>query len=100
MSVGTVLKSEDAEAAIDAGAEFAVTPALLRQVIATCVRRQTLVLCGGFTPTGLLEAYEIGAELGGPKFIKAILAPMPFLKLVPTGGIALKMLASTSLRAR
>ena len=63
MGVGTVLKSEDAEAAIDAGAEFAVTPALLRQVIATCVRRQTLVLCGGFTPTELLEAHEAGAEL-------------------------------------
>jgi 2-dehydro-3-deoxyphosphogluconate aldolase / (4S)-4-hydroxy-2-oxoglutarate aldolase len=96
VGVGTVLKSEDAEAAIDAGAEFVVTPALLRQVIATCVKRQTLVLCGGFTPTELLEAHEAGAELvkvfpaefGGPKFIKAILAPMPFLKLVPTGGVS------------
>ncbi len=96
VGVGTVLKSEDAEAAIDAGAQFAVTPALRRQVIATCVRRQTLVLCGGFTPTELLEAHEAGAELvkvfpadaGGPKFIKSVLAPMPFLKLVPTGGVS------------
>ena len=95
VGVGTVLKSEDAEAAIDAGAQFAVTPALRRQVIATCVRRQTLVLCGGLTPTELLEAYEAGAELikvfpaqvGGAKFIKDVLAPMPFLKLVPTGGV-------------
>ncbi len=96
IGVGTVLKPEDAEAAIDAGAQFVVTPAMRRQVIATCVRRQTLILCGGFTPTELLEAHEAGAELvkvfpaqlGGPKFIKDVLAPMPFLKLVPTGGVS------------
>jgi 2-dehydro-3-deoxyphosphogluconate aldolase/(4S)-4-hydroxy-2-oxoglutarate aldolase len=95
VGVGTVLKAEDADAAIDAGAQFAVTPAVLRQVIATCVKRQTLVLGGGFTPTELLEAYEAGAELvkvfparlGGPKFIKDVLAPLPFLQLVPTGGV-------------
>lgn len=95
VGVGTVLKAKDADAAIDAGAQFAVTPAVLRQVIATCVKRQTLVLGGGFTPTELLEAYEAGAELvkvfparlGGPKFIKDVLAPVPFLKLVPTGGV-------------
>jgi len=95
VGVGTVLKAEDAETAIDAGAQFAVTPAVLRQVIATCVKRQTLVLSGGFTPTELLEAHEAGAELvkvfparlGGPKFIKDVLAPLPFLKLVPTGGV-------------
>jgi 2-dehydro-3-deoxyphosphogluconate aldolase/(4S)-4-hydroxy-2-oxoglutarate aldolase len=95
VGVGTVLKSEDAEAAIDAGAQFAVTPALRRKVIASCIRRNTLVLCGGLTPTELLEAYDEGAELGkvfpaqlgGPKFIKDVLAPMPFLKLVPTGGV-------------
>ncbi len=96
VGVGTVLKSEDAEAAIDAGAEFLVTPALRRQVIATCVKRQTLILCGGLTPTELLEAHEAGAEMvkvfpaqsGGPNFIKNVLAPMPFLKLVPTGGVS------------
>ncbi|RPH58040.1 MAG: 2-dehydro-3-deoxyphosphogluconate aldolase, partial [Chloroflexi bacterium] len=96
VGVGTVLKTEDAEAAIGAGAQFAVTPALRKQVIATCVRRQTLILCGGFTPTELLEAYEAGAELvkvfpadaGGPKYIKSVLAPLPFLKLVPTGGVS------------
>jgi 2-dehydro-3-deoxyphosphogluconate aldolase/(4S)-4-hydroxy-2-oxoglutarate aldolase len=93
--VGTVLQSEDAEAAIDAGAEFLVTPALRREVIQTSVKRNTLILCGGLTPTELLEAHEAGSELvkvfpaqlGGPKFIKDVLAPMPFLKLVPTGGV-------------
>jgi 2-dehydro-3-deoxyphosphogluconate aldolase / (4S)-4-hydroxy-2-oxoglutarate aldolase len=96
VGVGTVLTSEDAEAAIDAGAQFAVTPAVRREVIQTCVKRNTLILCGGLTPTELLEAHEAGSELvkvfpaqlGGPKFIKDVLAPMPFLKLVPTGGVS------------
>ncbi len=60
------------------------------------MKRQTLILCGGFSPTELIEAHEAGAELvkvfpaqlGGPKFIKDVLAPMPFLKLVPTGGVS------------
>jgi len=98
VGVGTVLKSEDAAAAIEAGAQFEVTPALRRQVIEVCVKRKTLVLCGGQTPTELLDAYEAGAEmvkvfparLGGPKFIKDVLAPLPFLKLVPTGGVSPK----------
>lgn len=96
VGVGTVLKSEEAEAAIDSGAQFMVTPALRKDVIATCVKRQTLVVCGGLSPTELLEAHEAGAELvklfparlGGPKYIKDVLAPMPFLKLVPTGGVS------------
>lgn len=96
VGVGTVLKSEDAESAIDVGAQFVVTPVIRREVIVACVKRQTLILCGGFSPTELLEAYEAGAELvkvfpaqlGGPKFIKDVLAPMPFLKLVPTGGVS------------
>ena len=95
VGVGTVLQSADAEAAIEAGAEFLVTPALRREVIQTAVKRNTLILCGGLTPTELLEAHEAGSELvkvfpaqfGGPKFIKDVLAPMPFLKLVPTGGV-------------
>jgi 2-dehydro-3-deoxyphosphogluconate aldolase / (4S)-4-hydroxy-2-oxoglutarate aldolase len=95
VGVGTVLKSEDATAAIEAGAQFEVTPAVRRQVIETCTKRNTLILCGGQTPTELLDAYEAGAEmvkvfparLGGPKFIKDVLAPLPFLKLVPTGGV-------------
>ena len=96
VGVGTVLKAEDAQAAIDAGAEFVVTPSVRRQVIEACVKRQTLVLGGGLTPTELLDAYEAGAELvkvfparlGGPKFIKDVLAPLPFLKVVPTGGVS------------
>jgi 2-dehydro-3-deoxyphosphogluconate aldolase/(4S)-4-hydroxy-2-oxoglutarate aldolase len=96
VGVGTVLQPGDAIAAINAGAQFAVTPAVRRQVIHACAKRNTLILCGGLSPTELLEAHEAGsaivkvfpAQLGGPKFIKDVLAPMPFLKLVPTGGVS------------
>ena len=94
--VGTVLKAEDAEVAIGAGAQFVVTPAVRPAVIAACVNRQTLSIAGGLTPTELLAAHEAGSELvkvfpaqvGGPRYIKDVLAPLPFLKLVPTGGIS------------
>lgn len=96
VGVGTVLRPEEAITAIDAGAQFVVTPALRKPVIAACVNRNVLALSGGFTPTELLEAYEAGAalvklfpaRLGGPNYLKDVLAPLPFLKIVPTGGVS------------
>lgn len=96
VGVGTVLKAEEAEAAINAGAQFAVTPAVRPLVIAVCGRHNVPIACGGLTPTELLEAHEAGAELvklfpaqlGGPKYLKDVLAPLPFLKIVPTGGVS------------
>ena len=96
IGVGTVLKPEDAHAAIDAGAQFVVTPAVRKSVIAACASRRTPICCGGFTSTELLEAYEAGAEIvklfpahvGGPKYVKDLLAPLPFLKIMPTGGVS------------
>ncbi|HZQ06281.1 MAG TPA: bifunctional 4-hydroxy-2-oxoglutarate aldolase/2-dehydro-3-deoxy-phosphogluconate aldolase [Anaerolineae bacterium] len=96
VGIGSVLKAEEANAAIDAGAQFVVTPTVSPQVIAACVNRATPILAGGFTPTELLKAYEAGSELvklfpaqqGGPRYVKEILAPLPFLKLVPTGGVS------------
>jgi 2-dehydro-3-deoxyphosphogluconate aldolase / (4S)-4-hydroxy-2-oxoglutarate aldolase len=95
VGVGSVLSPADATAAIDAGAQFVVTPALRPAVIAACRGRGTPILCGAFTPSEALEAHEAGADmvkifparLGGPKYISDILAPLPFLKLVPTGGV-------------
>ncbi len=96
VGVGTVLTAEEAETAIAAGAQFVVTPAVRPAVIAACVNRGTLSIAGGLTPTELLAAYEAGSQLvkvfpahvGGPRYIKDVLAPLPFLKLVPTGGIS------------
>ncbi len=94
--MGTVLTAEDAIAAIDAGAQFVVTPAVRPAVIAACRERNTPILCGAFTPSEALAAHDAGADMvkifparmGGPKYISDILAPLPFLKLVPTGGVS------------
>jgi 2-dehydro-3-deoxyphosphogluconate aldolase / (4S)-4-hydroxy-2-oxoglutarate aldolase len=95
VGVGSVLHPEQAAAAIDAGAQFLVTPAVRRAVIAAGTARRTLVVAGGYTPTELLEAHEAGAglvklfpaRLGGPAYLRDVLAPLPFLRLVPTGGV-------------
>lgn len=95
VGVGSVLHAQEAHAAIQSGAQFVVTPAVRRQVIAACVHHHIPCVCGAFTPTELLTAYEAGstfqklfpAQLGGPRYVKDLLAPMPFLKLVPTGGV-------------
>jgi len=96
VGVGTVLRPEEATDAIDAGAEFIVTPAVRPAAIAAAVNRNTLVLSGGLTPTELMAAHEAGADLiklfparlGGPAYLKDVLAPLPFLQVVPTGGVS------------
>lgn len=95
VGVGTVLTVEAAQDAIDAGAAFIVTPVVRLDVVAVCVERGVPVACGAFTPTEALAAHEAGAdfvkifpaEVGGPAYIKSLLAPLPFLRIIPTGGV-------------
>lgn len=93
VGVGTVLDVDTARAALDAGAEFVVSP-MLRPDIAKFVREaDRAVMLGAFTPTEAQEAYEAGsdfikifpADVLGPTYIKAILAPLPHLRIIPTG---------------
>lgn len=96
MGAGTVLDPETARAAILAGAEFIVTPTLNLATIALSKRYSKPIISGAFTPTEILTAWESGADLvkvfpasvGGPKYIKAVLAPLPQVRLVPTGGVS------------
>ncbi len=96
MGAGTVLDPETARAAILAGAEFIVTPALRPSTIEMCKRYGKPIIPGAFTPTEILTAWEAGADmvkvfpasLGGPGYLKAVLAPLPQLRLVPTGGVS------------
>ncbi len=98
VGIGTALTAADTRSAIDAGAQFVVTPALRREVIAVSLQHGVPVACGAFTPTELLDAHEAGstfvklfpASLGGPKYIKDVLAPLPFLKIIPTGGVSVE----------
>lgn len=96
MGAGTVLDPETARAAILAGAEFIVTPTVNLETIAMCKRYGKPVVAGAMTPTEMLTVWEAGADLvkvfpardiGGPGYIKAVLAPLPQLRLVPTGGV-------------
>lgn len=94
---GSVLDPETARAAILAGADFIVAPALNLAVIALCNRYSIPVMPGCYTPTEALTAWEAGADMiklfpasfGGAALIKAILAPLPQLEIVPVGGVNL-----------
>jgi 2-dehydro-3-deoxyphosphogluconate aldolase / (4S)-4-hydroxy-2-oxoglutarate aldolase len=94
---GTVLDAETARAAILAGAGFVVAPSLDLAVIALCHRYSIPVMPGCYTPTEIVTAWQAGAdmiklfpaEIGGPAFVKALMAPLPQIELVPVGGVDL-----------
>jgi 2-dehydro-3-deoxyphosphogluconate aldolase / (4S)-4-hydroxy-2-oxoglutarate aldolase len=95
IGVGTVLTAETAQKAIAAGAEFVVSP-ITRAAIAEAARAADRpVMLGAYTPTEAQNAYEAGsdfiklfpADTLGPAYIRAIRAPLPHLKIVPTGGV-------------
>jgi 2-dehydro-3-deoxyphosphogluconate aldolase / (4S)-4-hydroxy-2-oxoglutarate aldolase len=94
---GTVLDAETARVAILAGAGFIVSPNIDLDNIALCNRYNVPIIPGGYTPTELLSARQAGADMiklfpadvGGPKLVRALLAPFPQLELVPTGGVDL-----------
>ncbi len=98
LGAGTVLDPETARAAILAGARFLVAPTLNLKVIELAHRYDVAVLPGTFTPTELLTAWEAGADLLkvfpatalGPQYFKDVLAPLPYLRMVPTGGVSLE----------
>ena len=95
VGVGSVLDPETAQAAIDAGAKYVVTPVLKPDVIAFCKSVNVTILAGSYTPTEAQTGYELGADFTkifpadglGPKYISAIRGPLPHLKIVPTGGV-------------
>ncbi len=95
VGAGTILDAADAERAISAGAEFIITPTVQADTIALCRARSVPVACGAMTPTEALAVHRAGAdfvklfpaETLGPRHVRALLAPLPFLKIVPTGGV-------------
>jgi 2-dehydro-3-deoxyphosphogluconate aldolase/(4S)-4-hydroxy-2-oxoglutarate aldolase len=98
LGAGTVLDGTTARAAILAGARFIVAPTLSRDTIETCHRYGVVVIPGAYTPTEILTAWEWGADLVkvfpatglGPRYLKDVLAPLPQVRLVPTGGVDLE----------
>jgi 2-dehydro-3-deoxyphosphogluconate aldolase/(4S)-4-hydroxy-2-oxoglutarate aldolase len=102
VGAGTVLTPTQVKEAAAAGAAFIVTPVVNLQVIAACRDYGLPILCGAFTPTEITTALEAGvgliklfpARLGGPQYVRDLLAPFPNLRLVPTGGVSLENAAS------
>jgi 2-dehydro-3-deoxyphosphogluconate aldolase/(4S)-4-hydroxy-2-oxoglutarate aldolase len=99
---GSVLDNETARAAILAGADFVVAPTLKIAMVELCNRYSIPVVPGIFTPTEALTAWEAGADMvklfpasvGGPALVKAILAPLPQLEIVPVGGVGMDTAAA------
>ena len=95
MGIGSVLSVDHVLAAVDAGAQFVVTPILNTAVIKACNDADLPIVCGAFTPTEAQTAHDAGAdfvklfpaETLGAKYIKALLAPLPHLRVIPTGGV-------------
>ena len=95
VGVGSVTDPMICGKAIDAGAQFVVSPVLVPAVLAAAHARQTPVMPGALTPTEIFTATQLGADVVkvfpanhfGPTYFKDVLAPMPYLKLMPTGGV-------------
>jgi len=102
LGVGSVLDSETCRAAILAGAEFVVTPVTKVDVIRLCNRYGKPIASGAYSPTEAILGYESGADFIkifpadqlGPNYIRNILAPMPMLQIIPTGGVTVETAAS------
>jgi len=96
IGAGTVVTAEQAHAAIDAGAEFLVTPAVRPEVAAVAARHDVPVFLGALTPTKALQAMDLGAaavkifpaSAVGPRSLQDLRGPFPDARLVPSGGVS------------
>ncbi|HYT58771.1 MAG TPA: bifunctional 4-hydroxy-2-oxoglutarate aldolase/2-dehydro-3-deoxy-phosphogluconate aldolase [Haliangiales bacterium] len=93
IGVGTVLEVETCRAAIQAGAEFVVSPILRPELVGVAHSANRPIMLGAYTPTEAQRAHEAGADFIkifpadglGPNYIKALRAPLPHLRIIPTG---------------
>ncbi len=101
LGAGTVLDSETARIAILSGAEFVVSPHFNAEVVKLCNRYRKAVMQGILTISEAVTAMEAGTdvlklfpgELFGPAFIKAIKGPLPYARVMPTGGVSVDNVA-------
>lgn len=97
IGVGSVTNAEMTEKAVEAGAKFVVSPVMKKEIIDKARSLNVPVMPGAFTPTEIQQAWDWGADIIkvfpagilGMKFFKAVKAPLPHLKLMPTGGVSL-----------
>ena len=100
---GTVTTAAEAQQTINAGAEFVVSPSFHPEAVQVTRTNGKLSIPGALTPTEVITAWRAGADyvkifpcsaMGGSSYLKSLLAPFPFLKLIPTGGVTLETAAS------
>lgn len=102
IGAGTVCTLDDLDRAVEAGAQFIVTPVISKKVIKACVKRGIPIFPGAFTPSEIYKAWDLGASMVkvypatslGPEYIKDVKAPLNQLRLMPTGGISLDNMAA------
>lgn len=96
IGAGSVLDPETARECISAGAQFIVSPATNFDTILYCNEAEIVVMPGALTPTEIVNAWDAGADfvkvfpadsMGGAKYLKSLKAPLPQIKLIPTGGV-------------
>ncbi len=95
VGTGTVMEEHEARQSVAAGARFLVSPVVDERVIAAANELEVACMPGCHTPTEMLRAHRAGAQLcklfpapgGGPAWVKSVLGPMPYLKIVPTNGV-------------
>ena len=98
LGAGTVLDPETVAQVADAGARYVVSPVFRRAVIEACHARGLAAMPGCFTPTEILDAWDAGADIVkvfpattlGPSYLKDVRAPLPQVKLMPTGGVTVE----------
>ncbi|HKK77701.1 MAG TPA: bifunctional 4-hydroxy-2-oxoglutarate aldolase/2-dehydro-3-deoxy-phosphogluconate aldolase [Saprospiraceae bacterium] len=95
IGAGTVCNMTQLQEAIDAGAQFIVTPILEEAVLKMALKNGRVIFPGAFTPSEIYRAWSLGAPAIkvfpatqlGPQYIKDVLAPLNDIKLIPTGGV-------------
>lgn len=98
IGAGTVCDKDDLAEALEAGAQFIVTPVINKKVVKSCVKKGVPIFPGAFSPTEIYNAWTLGATMVkiypatslGPDYIKDLKAPMKQLRLLPTGGVGLE----------
>jgi 2-dehydro-3-deoxyphosphogluconate aldolase/(4S)-4-hydroxy-2-oxoglutarate aldolase len=97
LGAGTVTDADTVRRVVDAGARYIVSPVFRRSVVEACHSLDVAAMPGCFSPTEILDAWEMGADVVkvfpatalGPGYIKDIHGPLPQVKLMPTGGVTL-----------
>jgi 2-dehydro-3-deoxyphosphogluconate aldolase/(4S)-4-hydroxy-2-oxoglutarate aldolase len=97
LGVGTIKNAKDAQAFIDAGADYVISPGLVDEVVEVCDKNSVLWIPGCMTPSEIIRAENLGAKviklfpgnILGPSFLSAVKAVFPNLLFMPTGGVEL-----------